>query len=84
MMSMSTKGSQSRTYRERTGRSANDGWVRLGTQVPPEVKEHYVKAASRHGVSLSLYFEMLSRVDPLAAGPLPKDEGGEQEDSENT
>ena len=65
---MSTKGSQSAiSHRERTGEAPSKGFVRMGTQVPQAVKEHYVTAARQHGVSLSVYFEMLAKVDPLAS-----------------
>lgn len=53
----------------------------MGTQVPAGVKEHYVTAARRRGVSLSVYFEMLSKVDPLATAPI---EDAEQQGPENT
>lgn len=65
---MSQSSRASRNNRGPGQRSA-ERYVRLGTQVPPEIKEHYVAAARQHGVSLSIYFEMLAKVDPLAAGP---------------
>ena len=38
-------------------------------------------AAARRGVSLSIYFEMLSKVDPLAHAPI---EDAAQKGSKNT
>lgn len=81
MAAMSTRSSQPTRSNRGAGQQSAERYVRLGTQVPPEVKQHYVEAAGRHKVSLSLYFEMLAKVDPLAHGPLPEGDG---QDSENT
>jgi hypothetical protein len=54
-----------RTNRRAGGVSAEE-FVPLQTRVPVDVRDHYRRAAQRRGVSLSLYFELLAAVDPLA------------------
>ena len=74
---MSTEGSQNAiSHRSHTGESKD--FVRMGTRVPSAVREHYVTAARRHGVSLSVYLERLSQVDPLAHAPLETGKGSEK------
>jgi hypothetical protein len=50
-------------------------WPKLQTSVPPHVRERYVQAARKHGISLALYLEKLSdRIPELRdAAPAPKD-----------
>lgn len=52
-------------YRRAGGVSRSD-FVVLQTRVPPKVRDHYHQAAKERGISLSLYFEELAKVDPLA------------------
>lgn len=42
------------------------GNVPLQARVPAELKARYDEAATRRGISLSLYFEWLIEHDPLA------------------
>lgn len=73
MSTTSTAGTGQRRNRT-AGNRSSERYVLLGTQVPPEVKQHFKDAAARRGISLSRYFEMLAAVDPLADAPLDDEE----------